>query len=135
MKRFKAWLIRILGGNPSSVPVEVERKIFVTYEKVKYGGLGRPFELPDWERLATLQGREEAFFRFIAFQLEDLNNEERQLKLNPEFDRAALAIRVRRDCLLDIQNLCGTAAAMVTKLLAASEEAKPRERGLNNNGR
>jgi hypothetical protein len=127
----RTFLIRLLGGHAEPV----ERTKVVQYEKVDYRGLGRPFDLYDWEKLATMYTWGEVFFRFLAHQLQGLDQEEASLKATPEYDREALTIRVRRACILDLQRLPDTAAAKVVEAMTRDEAAKPREKGLNNNGK
>ena len=126
MRGFRAWLIRWLGG---------ERKVFVETQVVTYHGLGRPFDLSDWEQLATMQHREDAFFRFLAFQLRDLDSEEQRLKYGPDQDRERLAIAIRRAALLDLEKLPEMAGKRVAALLNQAQEIKRSEKGLSNHGR
>lgn len=124
MKRFKAWLIKLLGG---------EKKIFVPHRVVEYNGLGRPFETSDWERLATMQVREPEYFRYLAHQLQQLDESDRALPLGAEHDRTRLANNLRRSYLNDSLKLSDIAAARVTDARNKAEP-KARDKGLNNHG-
>ncbi len=125
MKMIKALLIRLLGG---------ERKIYVPHRVVEYNGLGRPFEMSDWERLATMQSWGQEFFRYIAFQLQALDNEDRRIPIGTDRDRERLVNAIRRMCLLDMQKLADTAAAKVTGERNRTEH-RAKEKGLNNHGK
>lgn len=128
--RFRVWVIGVLGGYAAPV----EKRVFVKYETTDYKGLGRPLELSDWERLAIMNIWAEPFFRFIAYELQAIDGEERRLGLNPEKDRERLALSVRRGCLIDIQKIPERFAAKVAQAYNKAQESLL-EKGRNNNGK
>lgn len=131
IKRFRHFLIRLLGGHVDVVLQPVQ----VPVPRVDYRGKGRPMEITDWEKLATMNSWGEVFFRFLAWELDALDDEEGKLKLSPDHDREAVGVRVRRACLRDLQKLGDTAAARVTAYNNAIAAKEPRNKGLNNNGK
>jgi hypothetical protein len=136
MKRLKTWLIRLLGGHVEPIEVEktVEKKLYVVQQKISYEGLGRPLDVEDWNKLASMYSWGEVFFRFIAFELQAIDEEERRLPHGPEKDRDRLVLAIRRGSLKDLQRVPETFAA---KMVAEYQqtEVRAKERGLSNHGK
>lgn len=125
MKRVKAWLIRLLGG---------ERKVYVTRVRTEYRSHGRPFEMSDWERLASMDAYAPEFFRYLDFRLKALDKKEAAIPLSPDRDRERLEVDVQRRIINELLELPGTALERVTRAMTELQGID-RQKGLTNHGK
>lgn len=125
MSRLKTLLIRWLGG---------EKKIYLDRTRTIYRSHGRPFEMSDWERLASMDAWGQEFFRFLEWELKALDQEEAALPISADRDRDRLVLDVRRKCLKDLANLPDRALRRVMEAMTEMQ-AIEKKKGLSNHGR
>jgi hypothetical protein len=131
-QRFKAWVIRKLGGH-----TEVPKALVLRHEQPSFLPLDRPFDPMDWERLVTLPMRERVFFEWLAHRIRFLDAKANNFKLGPEGDRDRICYLARKDEILRSFNVGTEAAEKLVKLMNQKKQTdrlQAVQRGMNNHG-
>ena len=124
----KLWLIKALGG--SVVPVLEER--WLQYPQPEHIAVDKPLDLQDWGKVADLGRVCPPLFQWIAAGLAKIDNQESQITIGPDGDRARVVAATERRMLLQFMRLPTLGANQVAALLNHQEKQK---KGLSNYGR
>lgn len=148
MKSLRELIIRWLDGVPQAeaaaqqleaVEKAVEGRDFVLpHTEYEFLPLDRPFDSMDWERLATLPKREQAFFEWLAHRLRQIDNQLTLLKAHPDHDRDRLSLLARRDEVWRTLRVGKEAAEKLAEIFRRLEKTKrlqDAKEGAKNHGR
>jgi len=132
--RFKAWVIRKLGGHAE---LPEPKRVFLRHEKPTFFALDRPFDPVDWERLATMPERERVYFEWLAHRIRHLDAKATAYKVGPEGDRDRLIYIARREEVMRSFNVGTEAAEKLVRMLNQKKQADRMaslQKGMNNHG-